>query len=65
MRCKRLNYSDQAVEEIYESIKIKIKDFKLTELEDKYFFVYIDAYNTNVKDIKDGKVSIYISRSRL
>jgi transposase-like protein len=56
LRIKGLNYSEKAVEEIYESIKIKIKDFKLTELEDKYFFVYIDAYNTSVKDLKDGKV---------
>lgn len=51
-----LNYSPQAFDEIYERLRIKIKDFKTSVLDENYFFIYIDAYEAKVKDNKDSKI---------
>lgn len=56
MKEKGLNYSPQAFDILYENILIKIKDFKTSILDESAFFLYIDAYHTKVKDLKDSKV---------
>ena len=55
-KIRGINFSEKAYDEIFEYIKNKFEEFKTRELEENYFFIYIDAYHCMAKDIKDKRV---------
>jgi len=56
LKLRGLNFSEKAYDEIFEYIKNQFDEFKTRELEENYFFIYIDAYHCMAKDIKDKRV---------
>jgi transposase-like protein len=55
MKLRGLDFSEKAYDEIFEYIKNQFLEFKSKELQEDYYFVYIDAYHCMVKD-KDKRV---------
>ena len=55
-KLRGINFSEKAYDEIFEYIKNRFEEFKTRELEENYFFIYIDAYHCMAKDIKDKRV---------
>ena len=53
MKLRGLDFSEKAYDEIFEYIKTKMLEFKLKELQENYYFIYVDAYHCMVKDEKD------------
>lgn len=56
MKLRGLNFSEKAYDEIFEYIKNQFIEFKSKELQENYYFIYIDAYHCMVKDLKDKRV---------
>jgi transposase-like protein len=56
MKLRGLNFSEKAYDEIFEYIKNQFLEFKSKELQENYYFIYIDAYHCMVKDLKDKRV---------
>jgi transposase-like protein len=56
MKLRGLDFSEKAYDEIFEYIKNQFLEFKSKELQEDYYFIYIDAYHCMVKDLKDKRV---------
>jgi len=56
MKLRGLDFSEKAYDEIFEYIKTQMLEFKSKELQEDYYFIYIDAYHCMVKDLKDKRV---------
>lgn len=56
MKLRGLDFSEKAYDEIFEYIKNQFMEFKTKELQENYYFLYIDAYHCMVKDEKDKRV---------
>ena len=56
MKLRGLDFSEKAYDEIFEYIKTQMLEFKSKELQESYYFIYIDAYHCMVKDEKDKRV---------
>jgi len=56
MKLRGLDFSEKAYDEIFEYIKKQFIEFKEKELQENYYFLYIDAYHCMVKDNKDKRV---------
>ena len=56
MKLRGLDFSEKAYDEIFEYIKNQFLEFKSKELQQDYYFIYIDAYHCMVKDLKDKRV---------
>jgi len=56
MKLRGLDFSEKAYDEIFEYIKTQMLEFKYKELQENYYFIYIDAYHCMVKDLKDKRV---------
>jgi transposase-like protein len=56
MKLRGLDFSKKAYDEIFEYIKSQMLEFKSKELQEDYYFIYIDAYHCMVKDLKDKRV---------
>ncbi len=53
MKLRGLDFSEKAYDEIH---KNQMLEFKSKELQESYYFIYIDAYHCMVKDLKDKRV---------
>ena len=56
MKLRGLDFSEKAYDEIFEYIKNQFLEFKSKELQEDYYFIYIDAYHCMTKDLKDKRV---------
>lgn len=56
MKLRGLDFSEKAYDEIFEYIKSQMLEFKSRQLQENYYFLYIDAYHCMVKDLKDKRV---------
>ncbi len=56
MKLRGLDFSEKAYDEIFEYIRKQFVEFKEKELQENYYFLYIDAYHCMVKDEKDKRV---------
>ncbi len=56
MKLRGLDFSEKAYDEIFEYIQNQLVEFKSKQLQNDYYFIYIDAYHCMVKDLKDKRV---------